>query len=319
MFKFTIQRGIAAAILSVGCAQVHAASITLNYNYMATNLFGALATPVATLKLTDLADLGIANPIAGATGGVQAEFRVNQGGLAQFASGHPGTQVFISAYELNFPGTSPISLPSTGQISVPLTGPAGALGGYTAAGLGTFTQGYNLRSDNWAYVSGANFQAAGPNGTAGGIEWQEDGGLPQGWGAGAGDPSFEQELNWGNTPVMVEGQFSIVNLFNAAGSTSISVAALLGNPVANANDSTQPEALSWIKLRGTAALDPNERGIAASGFWGNSETSTITPAANTQNRLNVLALAPTPVPLPPSIILMAPALAWLSRRARRAN
>lgn len=316
MNKRAVVRAGCAGAVALLCGSVaataSAATVTLNFDYMATNLYGALPTSVATLKLTDLSDFGIENPIAGASGGVQAEFRVTPGGLAQFASGAPNTTVFIAAYELNFPNTVKMGLPSTGQIEVPIGGPAGYLGGYTDPGVGTFTHGYTLRSDNWAYVDGVNFAAVGVNGTSGGIEWQENG-KTWGWGAAVDDPAFGQELNWGSASTMTEGQFSIVNLFNAPGSDSISVAALLANPVQNADQPDQPDALGWIKLRGTGDADPALRGIAASGYWGDSELS------GTQYRLNVVALAPAPVPLPAPLALFAPALAGLALRLRRSR
>jgi hypothetical protein len=260
------------ALLLVGlsaCAMTaQAATTTLTFNYMATNLSGAFAAPAATVQITDLSDLGISNPIAGATGGVQVNFSVLN--LSQFATGAAGTTVFISSYELNFPGTEE------------------ALG-YSSA--------------NFANVSGVAL--------SGGIEWEENG-ATWGWGAGTGDPSFWQELNFSAAGI-TQGQSSVINLFNAAGQSDISVASLLGNPVVNATTPTQPNAYGWIKLRGTGNADPALRGIASSGFWGASETG----GNPVQNRLNIVALAPVPEPSAYAMLgLGLGVLAFVVRRRR---
>ena len=233
--------------LSTCAMTAQAATTTLTFNYMATNLSGAFATPVATVQITDLSDLGISNPIAGATGGVQVNLSVLN--LSQFASGAPGTSVWISSYELNFPNTA------------------------EALGYG---------NSNWKNVSGV------PLGS-GGIEWEE-GGAIQGW------ASFGQEINFSSTaPIGIgQGQSSVIDLFNAPGQSDISVASLLGNAVVNSTNPTQPNAYSWVKIRGTGSATPALRGVAASGFWGASEVGGT--GANTQFRLNVVALAPVPEP-----------------------
>jgi hypothetical protein len=237
-------KALAVAIgLSAFAITAQAATTTLTYNYMATNLSGAFATPVATVQITDLSDLGISNPIAGATGGVQVNLSVQN--LSQFSSGAAGTSVWISSYELNFPGTE---------------------------------EAFGYSSANFANVSGVPL--------AGGVEWEE-GGATWGW------SSFGQELNFSSTGI-TQGQSSVINLYNAVGRDDISVADLLGNPVLNGTNPTQPNAYSWIKIRGTGSATPALRGVAASGFWGASEVGGT--GANQQYRLNVVALNPVPEP-----------------------
>jgi len=269
---------VASAILLVG-SSAWASTTTLQYNYIATNLYGsANVSPVATLTATDLSDLGLNGE---GFGGVRLQFTA--GNLSQFATGVAGTKVWISSFELNFPGTSPAN-------------------------------DYNFNNQHWSQIGGVNLATVTSGGLSGGIEWQEDG-ATNGWGAAVGDPAFEQEYNF-TAEAMVQGQSSTIDLYNSAGFSGISVANLLNpaNYVNNDTNPSQPDALSWIKLRGTGNVDPSLRGLASSGYWGNS----ITGGTPVQNRLNVLAVSQVPVPAALPLFLSALAGLGLVGRKKKA-
>lgn len=252
--RFT--KTLSALALVLASSTAGAASTTFVFDYLATNGKGDFATasggtavPVARLRLDDI------------DGGVRATFDVLPNGLSQFSSG-VGT-VYISAFELNFPGTSEAA-------------------GYT-----------------FANVEGV---------TVTNIEWEENG-ATDGWGAAVGDPSFEQEYNWGNSGAMNQSTgHSVIDIFNAPGTSNISVASLLANPVANTND-TLPDAYAWIKIRSlNQGIDASDE----SQWWGK-------PVFNANGgRLNVLAIQA--VPEPSEYALMALGLgvvAAVIRRRRR--
>ena len=202
---------VLALTLGAAASAASADSTSFIFNYMATNLKGDFATasggtavPVARLDLEDLAN----------DAGVRATFQVLPNGLSQFANPNAANgTIFISAFELNFPGTcvlDPVSSEPCGY--------------------------------DFSNVSGVTL--------AGGIEWEENG-ATNGWGAAALDPSFEQEYNWGNSGIMNQSTgTSVIDILNAPGKTNISVASLLSNPVNNTNDSL-PDAYAWIKIRST--------------------------------------------------------------------
>ena len=248
---------VLALTLGAAASAASADSTSFIFNYMATNLKGDFATasggtavPVARLDLEDLAN----------DAGVRATFQVLPNGLSQFASGNGGL-IYISAFELNFPGT---------------------------VADGTFT---------FADVSGVPL--------SGGIEWEENG-ATNGWGAIALDPSFEQEYNWGNSGIMNQGSgTSVIDIFNAPGTTNISVASLLSNPVHNTNSSL-PDAYAWIKVR---SLNGGINAADGSNWWG-------TPIQNAAGgRLDVLAIAA--VPEPSEYAMMGLGLGILGFVARR--
>ncbi|MBK8016231.1 MAG: PEP-CTERM sorting domain-containing protein [Betaproteobacteria bacterium] len=98
---------------------------------------------------------------------------------------------------------------------------------------------------------------------------------------------------------------TVVDLFNAPGTTNISVASLLANQVNNTNDPSLPDAFAWIKIRST------NQGIAQdnSNWWG-------TPINNANGgRLDVLAVAA--VPEPSEYAMMGLGLGILGFVARR--
>ncbi|ANE56599.1 hypothetical protein [Methylomonas sp. DH-1] len=235
------------------------ATVNLNFNYIATNTHGSAGvSPVASLTITDLADILTPTQLAAAgegSGGVRAT--ITNLGTNQFGSGVAGTTTWIGAFELNFPGT--------------MDNEENGLNGYDSAGVG----------NRWANVSGTPL--------SGGIEWQE-GGATNGW------QFFAQEYNFSGTSFngnsLTQGKSSTIDIFNGAGLTNISVASLLGNPVANSNNPSLPDAYAWIKIRGTTNTDPSLRGVAASGFWGNSVST------SNSYRLDVLAPVPVPAALP---------------------
>lgn len=236
------------------------ATVNLNFNYIATNIHGSAGvSPVASLTITDLVDIFTPAQLALAgegSGGVRAT--ITNLGTNQFGSGVAGTTTWIGSYVLNFPGT--------------MDNEENGLNGYDSAGVG----------NRWANVSGT------PLGS-GGIEWQE-GGATNGWQA------FAQEFNFSGTAFtadsLTEGKSSTIDIFNGAGLSNISVASLLSNPVANSINPNLPDTYAWIKIRGTTNSDPSLRGIAASGYWGNSASNA------TSYRLDVLAPVPVPAALP---------------------
>ncbi|MDT4331524.1 VPLPA-CTERM sorting domain-containing protein [Methylomonas sp. MED-D] len=276
--KLSTKSWLVAGATLLNLSAASAATTTLNFNYIATNLYGSSGVAnVASITVTDLADLGLNGE---GYGGVRVQ--LTAGDLAQFSSGVAGTKVWISSFELNFPGTST-------------------------------DNGYEFNNQHWSYVSGVNLAPVTSGGLSGGIEWQEDG-ATDGWGAAAGDPAFEQEYNF-SAETLLAGTSSTIDLYNSAGFSGISVANLLNpaNAVENALHPEQADALGWIKLRGTGNADPALRGVAGSGFWGNSATGG-NPA---QYRLNVLAMAMAPVPLPAALPLFLSALAGIGLIGKR--
>ena len=279
---------VSAACFALTVSIASAQSITLNYDYMATNKagnFNGRSAPVATLKLTDFAAGTTYVDAAGVTqnntnGGVRAEFNVNPNGLSQFSSGVGS--VYISAFELNFAGTSVVA-------------------GYDSDAAGS-------KGNNWSNVSGV--------GLAGGVEWQEDG-ATNGW------ASFGQENNWGSgtgNGVMTQTSGgSTVDFFNAIGDNTISIANLIANDVANA-DGTSPNAFSWIKIRSNNGASLAQSGIAANGWWGNSGINGrryFLDVIATDYTINDV-VNPSQVPVPAALPLMGSALGLFgfSRRKR---
>ena len=271
------RKAAVAAALCSGMACAHAATVTLTFDYMATNLAGDFATasggtavPVGTLTLTDLSDLGLGD---GRTG-VRASMSIT--GLSQFSSG--AGSVFLSSYELNFPGTD-------------TAGPGGVE-------LSSVVEGVN-----WRYVSGLNVNTARANGP---IEFAE-GGATNGWSA------FQQEINYVSPttanptpPILTDGVTSTIDFLNGFnGYNGFSVAQLLANPVQNANASL-PDAYGWIRIRSF------NQGIttADNGLWWQ-------PAVLNANggRLDVLAVAA--VPEPETYALMAVGLLVVGGVARK--
>ncbi|MFO1319648.1 MAG: PEP-CTERM sorting domain-containing protein [Burkholderiales bacterium] len=292
--------GLAVAALSSPLTE--AKSIKLTFDYMATNLkgdfasaSGGVAVPVAELFLTDLADLGKSNPDGGA-GGVQAAFRILPNGLSQFSNG-TGSR-FVSAFELNFPDTSACANATCSA--------TGTINGYDTDANGGF-------GNHWVDVHGVPL--------TGGIEWAENGNA-NGWGAGTTDPSFGQELNWGNTGAMHESAgLSIIDVYSAAGRDDVSVDRVLGHPVSNTTAGL-PGAYSWIKVRSNNSAIAGDRGIATDQWWGTPNTSGA--GANQRWQLNVLAtsyeevpLSAVPVPEPSEYAMLATGLAMLGLLARR--
>ncbi len=271
---------------------VQATSIRLNFDYMATNLKGAFstasgatATTVGELYLTDHNDIGVANPFGG-LGGVRASFRLLPNGLSQFGSGVGS--VFISAFELNFPNTSECSAapPNCTQ-----TEDANGYDSDANGGLG----------NNWLNVAGVPL--------SGGIEWAENG-SNNGWGAGATDPAFGQEYNWGNGGTLNQlTGLSVIDIFSATGRDDISIAHLLANPVGN-TDPALPDAFAWIKVRSNASADPAARGIATDQWWGTPQTSGA--GANQRWQLNVLATGSQIVDLSDVPTIPEPGTLWLT-------
>ena len=280
---------VSAACFALSASIASAQSITLNYDYMATNKAGSFngqSTPVATLKLTDFAAGTTYVDAAGvmqsnANGGVRAEFNVNSNGLSQFSSGVGS--VYISAFELNFAGTS-------------------VAAGYDSDAAGS-------KGNQWANVNGV--------GLSGGVEWQEDG-ETNGWGA------FGQENNWGsgtgNGLMTQTSGGSTVDFFNAIGDNTISVANLMANDVANA-DGSLASAFSWIKIRSNTGTKLSQSGIAANGWWGDSgvnKTRYFLDVIATDYTVNDL-VNPSQVPVPAALPLMGSALGLFGISRRRRN
>lgn len=278
-----------AVCIALASNYASAQSITLNYDYMATNKageFSGRSTSVASLILTDFAASTSYIDAGGVTqnntnGGVRAEFNVNPNGLSQFSSGVGS--VYISAFELNFAGTSVVA-------------------GYDSDAAGS-------KGNNWSNVSGV--------GLAGGVEWQEDG-ATNGW------TSFGQENNWGSgtgNGVMTQTSGgSTIDFFNAIGDNTISVANIIANDVANA-DGTSPSAFSWIKIRSNTGSNLSQSGIAANGWWGNSgvnRTRYFLDVIATDYTVNELVV-PSQVPVPAALPLMGSALGLFGVSRRRRN
>lgn len=267
---------IAAALAGLSFGSAHAASVTLTFDYMATNLLGSFASAsggtavaVGTLTLTDLSDLNLGD---GRTG-VRSTLTLN--GLNQFSSGTGS--IFISSYELNFPGTS-------------TAGPG-------LSELSSATEGVS-----WRYVSGLNVNTARGGGP---IEFAENG-ATNGWGAVTGDPAFEQEINY-VAGAFVNGATSTIDFLNGEnGYNGFSVASFLANPVSNTNGAL-PDAYAWIRIRSTG-------GGIATGNNGNWWEPAVSNAAG--GRLDVLALAPVPEPETYAMMLAGLGMIGLSARRR---
>lgn len=297
---------IGIAMAASGVTSVDAASIKLTYNYLATNLKGDFATasggtavPVAELFLVDHGDLGVTDPNGGLSG-VRATFRTLGNGLSQFSSGTGS--IFISAFELNFPNTS-----ACANAACTSTG--------TTNGYDTDANGGN--GNNWSQAYGVPL--------AGGIEWAENGST-NGWGSGTTDPSFGQELNWGNTGIMNQtAGLSIIDVFSSAGRSDVSVANIIAKPVKNAANGALPDAYSWIKVRSNNSADPSLRGIEETGTWWGTPALSGT-GANQRYQLNVLAtgyetvaLSAVPVPEPSEYLMMLSGLGVLALAHRRVS
>lgn len=300
----TTAAALGVAFLACGATASRAASIRLTFDYMATNLkgdfasaSGGTAVPVAELFLVDHADLGVANPEGGPSG-VRATFRVLPNGLSQFSSGTGS--IHVSSFELNFPNTSTCSNATCGS--------TGTINGYDSDADGG-------NGNRWTNVHGVPL--------AGGVEWAENGAI-NGWGAGTTDPSFGQELNWGNTGIMNQtAGLSIIDLFSGAGRADVSVANLIANPVRNATNGALPDAFGWIKIRSNNSADPSLRGIEDTAtWWGTPQPSGA--GVNQRYQLNVLAtgyenvaISAVPVPEPSEYLLMASGLGVLALARRR--
>jgi hypothetical protein len=193
--------------------------------------------------------------------------------------------VYISAFELNFPNTDLTDGYDTNA----------------AGGLG----------NNWTNVSGV--------GSVGGVEWQE-GGRTNGWG------EFGQEINWGagtGSGVLTQNNgSSVIDFYNGLGLDNISVASIIANAVANIDGVSAP-AYSWIKVRSNVGL-PADRGLAGTGWWGNSTQNNATATGRYQ--LDILAtsyvdnlVAPSQVPVPAALPLMASAIGAFGLTRKRST
>ena len=290
LINHKLSKLVAAACLALSTSMANAQSITLNYDYMATNKAGSFAghgVSVATLRLDDFAAGGTYVDAAGVTqtntdGGVRAIFNVNTNGLSQLSSGVGSA--YISSFELNFPDTE-------------------VANGYDSAAAGG-------KGNNWANVSGVPL-------AGGGVEWQE-GGATNNWGL------FGQENNWGsgtgNGLMTQTSGGSTVDFFNAIGDNTISVANLMANDVANA-DGSLASAFSWIKIRSNTGKSLAQSGIAANGWWGDSgvnKTRYFLDVIATDYTVNDL-VTPSQVPVPAALPLMGSALGLFGISRRRRN
>lgn len=267
---------LACTAIGFSAGSVHAATVSFNFDYLATGLKGDFATAsggtavkVGTLTLTDLSDLNLGD----GKSGVRSTLTLD--GLNQFSSGTGS--IFISSYELNFKGTS--------------TAGAGL------AELSSVTEGVN-----WRYVSGLNINTARAGGP---IEFAEDG-ATNGWGATTGDSSFEQEINYA-AGSFTNGTTSTIDFLNGDnGYAGFSVAGLLANPVAN-TDPAKPDAYAWIKIRSTGL------GIAtgSNGKWWEPAVSNAAGG-----RLDVIAVTAVPEPESYAMMLAGLGLIGLSLRRR---
>lgn len=270
-----LQKALACVAFTVAGAGAQAATVTFNFDYMATNLKGDFATAsggnavkAGSITITDLADLNLGDGKSG------VRTTITLDGLNQFSSG--SGSIFISSFELNFPGTSS-------------AGPGGSE-------LSAVTEG-----ENWRYVSGLNVNTARVGGP---IEFAEDGNT-NGWGAKAGDPSFEQEINY-VAGTFTNGHTSTIDFLNGTnGYSGFSVASLLGNGVENTNSSL-PDAYAWIRIRSSG-------GGIANGNNGQWWEPAVNNAAG--GRLDVLAV--TPVPEPSEYAMIAIGLVMVGGALRR--
>lgn len=245
-----------ATVLAATAATAQAATVTFDFNYMATNLKGDFATAsggtavkAGSITFTDLADLNLGDGKSG------VRTTVTLDGLNQFSSGVGS--IFVSSFELNFPGTSSADV--------------------NGSELSSAVEGVN-----WRYVGGLNVNT----GRAGGpIEFAENGSV-NGWGAATSDPSFEQEINY-VAGAFTNGLSSTIDFLNGTnGYSGFSVASLLANGVQNTNTSL-PDAYAWIRIRSTGL------GIAngSNGQWWEPAVNN-----SAGGRLDVLAVTPVPEP-----------------------
>jgi hypothetical protein len=210
------KRAVAGSILALAGASVSAATITFDFNYMATNGKGSFAnygtTKVGSLTLTDLADLALGDGLTGVRSTITLD-NLNQFSTAVFPDAvGDSPKIFISSYELNFKSTEALTP--------------------------------DVVSPSWRYISGLNLNLGR---TGGPIEFAEDGAI-DGWGAIDDDPSFEQEFNF-VAGEFIDGTTSTIDLLNGEGGyDGFSVAQLLANPVRN-SDPSLPDAYAWIKIR----------------------------------------------------------------------
>ena len=295
MKKTMLYVGLFSAFsLNTQLANAHTA--TLFYDYVATNSdtggggyiskgTGGAYAYAATLTITDLSDLGI----SGGTSFDGSQIYSN-GGVRITLNNLHSTDIFgtsssaataLGSFELNFPNT--------------------------AASSTDFTSNYV----NWGDNTGVKLAYNKTNSNNGGIEWQEGGCISAANSGGCTTAAnstraewngWGQQFNYGgnngtnidNTGAVVavtQGTSSTIDLFNGASTTNISVQNLLGNAIAaSGNNSVNlPIALSWLNaITGLPnSTDPNNRAVAATGWWGTSINGTST--SNTSNRINLLA------------------------------
>ena len=307
-YSRTIKATLAA--LTLACATgAQAQTATFDFNYLASGLYGPIATKVATVTFTDIVGSGTYSDALGATqsytnGGVRADFTAYASGLAQFANpnANTGATIYISSFETNFPNTSTCNNVTCSSTSV--------ANGYDTLAAGGY-------GNQWSQGAGASFTTN----AAGGVEWAENG-QNNGWGIGATDVGFGQENNWGTNNLVynvASGTFttsntSSISWFNFGSRNDISVANILANPVyrtvggtaTGAIDTTRPAAFSWIKVRSTGL------GIANGAAAANGFTAETNAAGG---RLNILAVQA--VPEPDTYAMMLAGLGLMGFIARR--
>lgn len=275
--------------MSIACQPVHAQTATLYFDYVATNAdsgkggdiaagTGGKYTDAATVTITDLSDLGV-------SGGASADGKqtYSNGGVRVVVTNTHTTDIFgkdasaatvIGSFLLNFPNTN-----------------------------ATATD-FNNNYVNWGNNSGIPI-AFSSNPDDGGVEWQEEGCATTAISGACSAPEnsgrakweeWGQEYNYGGTNgtnvdknnrviAFTQGQSSTFDIYNAANASDISVLKLLGKPVESTG---LPHAFGWIKVSGIPnSANPNNRAVAASGWWGNSVNSSVTTSTN--NRIQLLA------------------------------
>lgn len=287
-----LRAAILAALAMMG-QQVSAHTATLYFDYVATNVDsgkgGNIADgtkgqykEVAILTITDLADLNVA-------GGTSADGKrtYNNGGVRITLENTHSTDIF---------GRTPTSATALGSLEVNFPNTAET------------TTDFNNNYANWGNNSGVKI-AYSSNPDDGGVEWQEDGCATTAISGGcttAENSALTQWKGWGqqfnyggsngtnvdNANAVIafaQGQKSTFDVYNPANEKNISVLKLLGNPVVPTGNKVQTLAFGWINaISGLpASADPNNRAVAASGWWGNSVNSGLTTSTN--NRIQVLA------------------------------
>jgi hypothetical protein len=258
---------------------VHAHTATLYFDYVATNADigqgGSIAqgtkgqyNEVAILTITDLSDLK-------AGSGVRVTLS-NQHSTDIFGRNASAATV-IGSFELNFPNTA-----------------------------STATD-FNNNYANWGNNSGVPM-AFSTNPDNGGVEWQEDGCTTAAIsGSCAAENSsrikwdgWGQQFNYGGSAgtnvdknnkliAFTQGLTSTFDMYNAATGDDISALKLLANPISASDAPLQTVAFGWLNaISGVPnSADPNNRAVAASGWWGNSVNSTLMTSTN--NRVQVIA------------------------------